>query len=61
MKDTDKIDRDFIPYLLSNDDNIELYLKNKQMKHKWKRISEALQSSFIIYPTCVKGRVIELE
>ena len=61
VKTTDLIDKNFIPYLLTNDDNIQLYLQNKRMHHKWTKTLKSLSSKFPIYPNCTKIRINELE
>ena len=61
IKKTDQINNEKIPYLLSNNDNVILYMQNKKMHHQWTRISEKVQNKFEIYPASVKLRVRELE
>ena len=61
IKKTDKIDRDYVPYLLTNDDNVTLYKYNQIYHHKWTKISEIVQNTFPISPVSVKCRVRELE
>ena len=61
IKETDIFDRDHIPHLMTNEENLLLYETNHSNKHKWKKISNLLKNNFDIPPASVKSKVIEIE
>ena len=61
IKDTDIFDRQNVPHLLNEEDNLLIYEQNLIMNHKWTAISNALKDNFDISPISVKHKVIEFE